>query len=231
MTDPENTDLGRIHVRRLSGEESFRLNGRPDGAGGGPASFNVLDFWRWSTSDLVMNTTRGVFAEYIVARAIGVPTDGVRNAWMAYDLLRPADGLRVEVKSAAYVQSWFQAKPSHIQFVVPKRLGWDPETNKMDSEARRHADVYVFALLAEKDQAKVDPLDLSQWQFWAVPTKDLDARQRSQHSITLPSLQQLAGEPVGFAGLRAAVDRAFELQRLAASRQGGGANGGVVSHA
>jgi hypothetical protein len=65
--------------------------------------------------------------------------------------------------------------------------------------------VYVFALLAHQNQATLDPLNLVQWEFYVVPTAVLDARERSQHSITLPSLKALHGEPVGFQGLRQAV--------------------------
>jgi hypothetical protein len=78
----------------------------------------------------------------------------------------------------------------------------------METEARRHADVYVFALLAHVDKSTIDPTNLAQWQFWAVPTEHLDGRLRSQHSITLKSLRKLAGDPVDFAGLPAAVQRA-----------------------
>ncbi|MCZ7571394.1 MAG: hypothetical protein M5U01_22845 [Ardenticatenaceae bacterium] len=194
-----DSSLGRLKINRLSGGEVFHEDGQS-------AGFEVLDFWRWSTSDLVMNTTRGILAEYIVARALGVSTDRAREEWGAFDL-RTDDGLRIEVKSCGYVQSWAQEKLSTIQFVVPKRLGWDPDTNVMQTEARRHADVYVFALLAHKDKATIDPLNLSQWRFWALSTKDLDDRERSQYSITLNSLRSLAGDPVGFADLRATVEQ------------------------
>jgi hypothetical protein len=202
MPDPS---LGRLKVERLSGAEVFHDAGRS-------AGFDVLDFWRWSTSDLLMNTTRGVLAEYIVARALGVATDRAREEWGAFDL-KTSDGLRVEVKSSAYVQSWTQRKLSSIQFVVPKRRGWDPDTNRMEAEARRHADVYVFALLAHKDKGTVDPLNLAQWQFWAVPTEDLDGRPRSQHSITLTSLCKLAGDPVHYEDLCTAVERVVHRMR------------------
>jgi hypothetical protein len=36
----------------------------------------------------------------------------------------------------------------------------------------------------------------------------LDVRERSQHSITLPTLKALRGEPVGFKGITGAVVRA-----------------------
>ena len=194
-----DSSLARLKINRLSGSEVFHKDGRSVG-------FDVLDFWRWSSSDLVMNTTRGILAEYIVARALGVSTDRAREEWGAFNL-KTSYGLRIEVKSCAYVQNWAQEKLSTIQFVVPKRLGWDPDTNIMEAEARRHADVYVFALLAHEDKATVDPLNLTQWQFWAVPTEDLDGRSRSQHSITLNSLCKLAGNPVCFSDLRAAIEQ------------------------
>ncbi len=65
----------------------------------------------------------------------------------------------------------------------------------------------MFALLAHKDKATVDPLDIDQWEFYVVATRTLDERQRSQHSITLPSLRKLA-QPVGYRALADAVSKA-----------------------
>lgn len=197
--------LGRLEIKRLAGTEPFHLNDSPTG-------FDVQDFWAWYLSDLVSNTTRGIVAEYIVAKALGLPTDQAREEWGAFDL-KTNDGLRIEVKSSAYIQSWAQTKLSTIQFVVSKRLGWDPDTNIIEQQPRRHADVYVFALLANQDQETIDPRNLSQWQFWAVPTQELDDRARSQHSITLNSLRNLAGEPVDFGSLAGIVREAAVRQK------------------
>lgn len=38
-------------------------------------------------------------------------------------------------------------------------------------------------------------LDVAQWEFYVLPTAVLDARERSQHSITLKSLCALHAEP------------------------------------
>lgn len=198
------TRLPRLTAVTKSGSEPFH-------AGGTEAGFALIDFWRWSASDLVSNTTRGVLAEFIVAKALRLRTDCPRDEWGRCDLLTPS-GLKVEVKSAAYIQSWAQKAPSRVSFVVQGHRGWDPETNEMDPEASRHADVYVFALLAHQDKPSIDPLDLTQWQFWAVATAVLDARTRSQHSITVASLTKLAGEAVPFARLAEAVAQADESQ-------------------
>lgn len=183
--------------QRKSGSEPFHDGGQPVGG-------TLLEFWQWSTSDLVSNATRGVLAEYIVALALGGPTEPVRREWDAYDL-RLADGTKVEVKSAAYVQAWKQARPSTIIFQVGKRRWWDAETGMSSDEPTRHADVYVFALFKNQDRDSLDPLNIAQWEFYVLPTRALNERTRSQHSITLPSLRRLSGGPLAFDKLASAV--------------------------
>jgi hypothetical protein len=176
----------------------------------------LLDFWQWSVSDLVSNITRGRLAEFIVATALGVDVSGVRAEWDAFDLKTPPpSNLKVEVKSAARIQSWYQPQHSKISWRTPKTHEWDPATGRFAEEARRQADVYVFALLHHLDQETIDPLNTSQWSFFPVPTRKLDERERSQHSITLQSLQVLAGPPVTYANLLEAVNSAGKAQRLA----------------
>ena len=66
------------------------------------------EFLAWAYDDLLTNTTRGVLAEYIVATALGI-RGTTRIEWDRYDL--QIDGIGVEVKSAAYVQTWEQNGP------------------------------------------------------------------------------------------------------------------------
>ncbi|MEW5975073.1 MAG: hypothetical protein AB1898_04615 [Acidobacteriota bacterium] len=160
----------------------------------------LLDFWRWSSSDLVSNATRGVFAEFLVANALGVTLDGVRNEWDAVDLTTP-EGITVEVKSAAFVQSWTQKRLSRVSFRIPKTRAWDARTNALAKQARRQAQVYVFALLAHQDKRSIDPLNVNQWRFFVVPTTHLDARMRNQVSISLSGLEKLAGPAVSYGDL------------------------------
>jgi len=54
----------------------------------------------------------------------------------------------------------------------------------------------------------VDPLDVSQWQFFVVPTSVLDSRMKRQRSITLAGLKHIAGEAVWYTELKEAVGRA-----------------------
>jgi len=189
---------------------SVKTGGEPFHEGGTASDFSLRDFWSWSTSDLVSNATRGVLAEFIVAKALGLRTDCVRMAWDKCDLIGEG-GLNIEVKSAAYIQTWAQKAPSKITFCVQRKRGWDADTNVQDKEARRHADIYVFALLAHEDKNTIDPLDLNQWRFWAVSTRFLDERKRSQHSITMATLLKVVGAPVSYGELARCVQQAGEL--------------------
>lgn len=153
-------------------------------------NFTLLDFWQWSVSDILSNATRGRLAEFIVATAMGINVKEVRDEWGAYDLLTP-DGIKLEVKSAAYLQSWHQKIFSSISFSIKPARHWDKLTNKLAEIAQRHADVYVFCLLKHEDKQSVDPLNLEHWDFYVLSTKELDDYTRSQHSITLKSLSRL----------------------------------------
>lgn len=195
--------LARKSVTLKSGNERFTENARD-------LNFALLDFWRWSASDTLSNTTRGVLAEFIVAKALGIENT-VRVEWNACDLIC-RNGMKVEVKASSYLQSWRQSRLSKVVFSISKARTWNPDTNALSTDACRIADVYVFALLKHKDKKSVDLLNLDQWNFYVVPTCTLDGYARSQSSITLASLENLASAK-SFSQLRDAVDIAYTTNK------------------
>src|SRR4028119_1709723 len=150
-----------VRVAPLTGSEEFHSDG--DSAG-----FTVLTFWQWAASDLTSNLLRGVVAEYLVAQAIHAPA-AVRTEWDACDLVS-ADGVRVEVKSAAYLQSWGQRALSSISFDIAEKRSWDRETNTSAAAPGRSSDAYVFEILAHREKATLNARDLTQWRFYVVST-------------------------------------------------------------
>jgi len=177
------TKLKAIKSTYKSGDEPLVCDGKD-------LPYTLLDFWRWSASDILSNATRGKFAEFIVASALDVNLQEPSNEWSAYDLLTK-DGLKIEVKTSAYIQVWNQKEYSKPIFSISEAKHWDAETGMTTKEPKRHADVYVFCLLKEKDQDIIDPIKMEQWEFYVVPTKILNEYKRSQQSITLPSLRKL----------------------------------------
>lgn len=204
MTKPaSNRDLDAITLNRKTGEEPFRIDKLE-------LNTNLCEFWQWSCSNLLGNSLRGHLAEYIVGLALGC-VGKVRQEWDAVDLQwKPEEGgeIRIEVKSAAYLQSWKQEKDSVITFDIAQKRPWYSETNVMETDMVRSADVYVFSLLQHRDKSNVEPMDLAQWTFFAVPTPQIHAKFGTQKSISLGPLTGLHGPPFGFAELKAKVAEA-----------------------
>ena len=181
-----------------TGNETFLENGKN-------GKISLSDFWQWSASDLLNNAMRGVLAEFIVGTALECKSE-FRVEWDAYDL-QTKSGLRVEVKSAAYLQSWKQEKLSAISFGIAPTFGWNAKTNEYSTEKERQSDVYVFCLLDEQDPAKINPMDLDQWKFYVLATEVLNESVGAQKTIRLKPMIGLGAERVGFSGLKDAVDK------------------------
>ena len=201
MTNPANKlDFGAILLNRKTGEEPFRIDYLELNA-------KLGEFWQWSCSNLLGNTLRGHLAEYIVGLALGC-VGKVRQEWNAVDLQWETGEdctIRIEVKSAAYLQSWKQERVSAISFDIAQKRPWDAETNVMETDMVRSSDVYIFCLLDHKDKSTVDPMDLAQWSFFAVQTLRLHAKFGTQKSISLGPLSDLHGAKFGFAELKKRV--------------------------
>ncbi|MCJ7615105.1 MAG: hypothetical protein MUO43_01005, partial [Desulfobacterales bacterium] len=116
------------------------------------------------------------------------------------------NGIKIEVKSAAYIQSWYQRELSNITFGIGKR-GYDEQTNHLDSESKRQADIYIFCLLHHTIQDTIDPLDMDQWDFYILPTSVLDAEVREQKQIGLNSLMRFNPHHVKYGEIGGYVEK------------------------
>jgi len=196
-------ELDCINVELKTGNEAFLFEGNP-------ISISLLQFWQWSDSDLMNNTTRGKLAEFIVANALGI-ADTIRQNWEPYDLVS-SDGIKVEVKSAAYIQSWHQTRLSTITFDVKPTYDWNPENNEYGKERRRQADVYVFCVLSHKEQETINPLNLDQWDFYVLPTEKLDRNAKTQKSISLSRIIDLGAAKVDYDNISHAIRKLHSLK-------------------
>lgn len=161
------------------------------------------NFWEWAYSDFMSNSLRGVLAEFIVASALGC-TSTKRTEWDAYDLLAEG-GLKIEVKTSAYLQSWSQSKLSDIRFDIGRKKAWDAKTNSSSEVALRSSDVYVFCVFASIDRYTANPLDLEQWFFIVCPTQVLDEKLPDQKTIGLSALEALGLSRITFGVLKAGI--------------------------
>lgn len=182
-------------IKRKDGTETITVCG--------DAVSTLNEFWCWAYSDLISNTERGVFAEYLVSMALNGNTD-VRRNWESYDILT-AEGIAVEVKSSAYLQSWKQQRLSRISFDIRKTAKWDSDEGRYGEVRKRQSDVYVFCLLNHKNPETLNPLDTSQWDFYVMNTRIVDSLFKEQKTLSLTSLLKNGVRKCSYANLRQAV--------------------------
>ena len=192
-----NDELSQHKIELLDGQEPFRGLGIRH-------PLRLIDYWRWSGSELMNNTTRGILAEFLVAAALGLHKEP-REEWKEYDLCTKS-GTTIEVKSSAYVQSWKQLKPSVIQFGIAPHRKWNPETEQYSYSrtAGRWADLYIFCVFTSKEPP-FDPLNTNSWEFYVLPTEMLNLEAPEQKTIRLSSLKKLSPHKCSYADLKKTI--------------------------
>ncbi len=199
-----DADLGPVPLRLREPTDKFYVEAGCPGA-------TLGDYWRWSSSSVLDNTERGIVAEFLVANALRL-TDKPRVEWGSYDLKMPG-GTKIEVKSSAYLQSWRQKKHSTIEFGISRtKEAWDSGTGESQTPdpPKRIADIYVFCLPKCRDKTTVNPLNAKQWEFYVVPTSQINEERPRGQTIGLQPLKDMAGHPTPYSELAATVTRVAE---------------------
>lgn len=199
----------------LSGNEKLQYQGSE-------LPFTVLNFWQVNLSELLLNVTRGSFAEYIVLCALSAcMSDALsqsKTGMEAWDIDGPEldlpDGIRrsrIEVKSAASVQidTPDEKEPiclpaSRLNFSIHKAVNYESD----DSEPHRNNDLYVFCLYKAARKSE-NILNLDLWEFYVLPTYviDEDPVLEKQKTISLKKLQMLGVQAQSFGTLCDAILR------------------------
>ena len=186
------SDPGDLRQRPVfrDGKEPFQHHGAS-------VEFTVYDYWKWMGSDLLSNINRGILAEFLVAKILGAEEETLkypRSGWESYDIMyySQTDGSRIsiEVKSAAYFQSWHRNrdKPSVVKFDIAPKASVSKLVGK--PERAFYVDAFVFCVLGKRGAIPC-PLDLGQWEFYVFMSAVLDEVVGNQKEIGLSRLQEL----------------------------------------
>ena len=95
-------------------------------------------------------------------------------------------------------------KHTPVRFSVKATRAWDPETGTMKARGR-HADVYVFLHQKHTDKATLNPLDLTQFDFYVVSTAVVEARWPGRRVVSLAAVRELT-RPIRYAELRRDIE-------------------------
>lgn len=148
---------------------------------------------------LIENSYRGLIAEIIVGEALGAEWRLCSCDWKGWDFEHMA-GTRLEVKQSAARQTWTGLRNATKPiFDVRARTGYFDGADWV-SDARRFAEIYVFAHHPLMDET-ADHRDPLQWRFYVVPANRLP----SSKTLSLAKIALLA-EMVPWGALKAAVE-------------------------
>lgn len=152
--------------------------------GGESLGMTMLDFWKYQYSNIY--DMQEYIAEFIVGKALGIDEPMNRNGWTSYDI--DYDGIRIEVKETGYYYSW------QYDGQISQRRSFDihQAKGKGGASPERQNDIYVFCLNTGTDEETSNPLDMSNWEFYVIPTHIINDKCQSQKSISLGRVSKLA---------------------------------------
>ena len=93
---------------------------------------------------------------------------------------------------------FLRRKESTPRFSIRQAFAWNPDTDTYSDEKIRDSDIYVFCLHKHRDKETLDLLDVSQWDFYILPTAALEREAKEQKTIGLASLYRLGARKVSF---------------------------------
>ena len=132
-------------------------------------------------------------AEFLVGKALGLEEPCNRDGWTLWDI--DYRGKRIEIKETSYYHSW-QEKIAQGRISQQRTFGITPAYTKYKDSTtvlERQNDIYVFCLNIGNSEEESNPLEMSNWEFYVVPTVVINANcTTAQKSISLGKVRKLA---------------------------------------
>jgi hypothetical protein len=185
----------------FTGKENFLSHGSPTG-------LTMQDFWQFQYSNVY--DMQEYIAEFLVAKALGLEKPFNRDGWTLWDI--DYRGRRIEVKETGYYHSWRKDGKVSKQrtFGISQAYSVDESGERVKDKngndiKERQNDYYVFCLNIGEDREGSNPLELSHWEFYVVPTKILNEVCGNNQSINLNRVRSLAKRIV-FEDIKIALD-------------------------
>ena len=185
----------------MNGEEKFVFENQE-------LPFTMLDFWKFHYTNIY--DLQDKIAEFIVAKALGVDVAQNNEYWTLWDV--SYRGKRIEVKETSYYHSFNKdGKISQNRtFGITMANGsYDLEKSRNSLFCRQN-DVYVFCLNTGETRETSYPLDLSNWEFYVVPTNVINEKCGNNKTISLGRIKSLGFVPKKYNELRQEVDGVIE---------------------
>ena len=150
-------------------------------------------FAQWVARDLTSNRMRGLYAEWLLSKELGlIGNTSERVEWDMVDIRYK--NILIEVKTSGTRQQWGYNTSAPRFSIAPQKHVWDASTNSSRrlEPPRRVANIYVFCLHQCDELSNASVLDRHNWRFWVIPTDLINGSFGSQKSVGLGALQHLS---------------------------------------
>ena len=189
----------------MIGDEKFIFKGKD-------LDFDYLDFWRFQYSNIY--SAHGEIAEFIVARALGIKVAQNSDYWTLWDI--SYRNTRIEVKASAYYHLWNESQGVTNQrvFGIPKANGSYDSDKSGNNEYCRQNDIYVFCLNIGNSKETSYPLNLDNWEFYVVPTSEINKHCKNNKTISLGRIKSLGYSAICYDKIKCAIDSVINEMNL-----------------
>ena len=168
---------------------------------GAPNHATVAEFWEWAFGDLCDDDIKGIYAEWVVTKILSIPS-ARRVSWANSDIITP-EGVRIEIKSSAYWQSWKlvnedgslkQIDSAQLENIGRSSIRFsglmakDATGLNGSSKTGYKSDLYIFCFQHEENPSRWNALNLDQWEFFVFKVQQL--QKFAGKSVSLKKLRE-----------------------------------------
>ncbi len=184
----------------MDGNEIFTYNNNSLG-------FTWLDFWKFQYSNI--DNLKESIAEFLVAKALGIDTPHNTSYWTLFDILYR--NTRIEVKQTAYYHPWNEnGNVSNARIFDIKKANSSYENEKSPNIYERQNDIYVFCLNNGNTKETSNPLELSNWEFYIIPTSVINEQCQNNKTVSLGRIRSMGFSHFEFGQIKAEIDRIID---------------------
>lgn len=172
--------------------------------------FAIIDLWKYKFSNIY--NMQEVIAEFIVEKALNMEKSYNVDSWTLYDILYREK--RIEIKQTSYYHTWNEnMKVSNQRIFGITKANSSYENSDEKNKYERQNDIYVFCLNIGETKETSNPLDVSNWEFYIVPTKVINKECGNNKTISLGRVRQIA-EKKEYDEVKAYIDELIDEDRL-----------------
>lgn len=188
----------------MNGKEKFKFKNEE-------LSFDLLDFWKYKYSNIY--NLQEYIAEYLVEKALEMECSYNADSWTIFDILYR--NIRIEIKQTSYYHPWNEGGKISNQrtFGITMANSNREDITSVENKFERQNDIYVFCLNTGKTKETANPMDISNWEFYVVPTKIINAECGNNKSISLNKVRKL-GVEVGYFRLKQYIDYLIDENKI-----------------